>query len=183
MIDAEKASYPITMMCRLLDVPRSTYYDWAGQADTVTATAARRAAVAEAVESVFDEYRQTYGCRRIAHVLNTERGMPVSVGTVADVMRERGLVAVQPRAYKTTTQADPDAEHPTDAIGRDFTADAPGARLVQELEVQLRGHRGAWVLGRLHGGLRGRHQRHQHAVGAVVRDPRRPEVGHAGGGV
>jgi len=133
VIDAEKASYPITMMCRLLDVPRSTYYDWAGQADTVTATAARRAAVAEAVESVFDEYRQTYGCRRIAHVLNTERGMPVSVGTVADVMRERGLVAVQPRAYKTTTQADPDAEHPTDAIGRDFTADAPGARLVGDI--------------------------------------------------
>ena len=97
--------HPITMMCRLLDVPRSTYYEWAGRADTVTATAARRAALAEAVESVFDEYRQTYGCRRIAHVLNTERGMSVSVGTVADIMRERGLVAVQPRAYKTTTVA------------------------------------------------------------------------------
>ena len=34
--------------------------------------------------AVFDEYRQTYGCWRIAHVLNTERGPPVSVGTVAD---------------------------------------------------------------------------------------------------
>lgn len=133
MIEAQKATYPITMMCRLLDVPRSTYYDWAGRADTVTATAARRAAVAEAVESVFDEYRQTYGCRRIAHVLNTERGIPVSVGTVADIMRERGLAAVQPRAYKTTTVADNHAEYPTDAIGRDFTAQAPGDRLVGDI--------------------------------------------------
>ena len=133
MIEAQKATYPITMMCRLLDVPRSTYYEWAGRADTVTATAARRAALAEAVESVFDEYRQTYGCRRIAHVLNTERGMAVSVGTVADIMRERGLVAVQPRAYKTTTVVDKDAEYPTDAIGRDFTADAPGTRLVGDI--------------------------------------------------
>jgi transposase InsO family protein len=133
VIEVERANYPITMMCRLLDVPRSTFYDWAGRADTVTATAARRAAVAEAVESVFEEYRQTYGCRRIAHVLNTERGMPVSVGTVADIMRERGLVAVQPRGYKTTTVADKHAEYPKDAIGRDFTAQAPGVRLVGDI--------------------------------------------------
>jgi transposase InsO family protein len=133
VIEVERANYPITMMCRLLDVPRSTFYDWAGRADTVTATAARRAAVAEAVESVFEEYRQTYGCRRIAHVLNTERGMPVSVGTVADIMRERGLVAVQPRGYKTTTVADKHAEYPKDAIGRDFTTQAPGVRLVGDI--------------------------------------------------
>ena len=133
MIEAEKANHPITMMCRLLDVPRSTYYDWAGRADTVTATAARRAALADAITEVFQEYRQTYGCRRIAHVLNTQRGIPVAVGTVADIMREHGLVAVQPRSYKTTTQADPDAAYPADAIGRDFTAQQPGSRLVGDI--------------------------------------------------
>lgn len=48
-----------------------------------------------------------------------------SVGLVADLMRELGLAAVQPRAYKRTTVA---GEHPVsspDLIGRDFTADAP----------------------------------------------------------
>lgn len=133
MIEAEKANYPISMMCRLLNVPRSTFYDWAGRADTVTATAARRAALTEAVTAVFEEYRQTYGCRRIAHVLNTERGIPVSVGTVADIMAEQHLVAVQPRAYKTTTVADAEAAYPADAIGRDFTSDTPGTRLVGDI--------------------------------------------------
>ncbi len=133
MIEAEKANYPIAMMCRLLDVSRSTFYDWAARADTVTATAARRADLTQAVTSVFTEYRQTYGCRRIAHVLNTERGIPVSVGTVADIMAEQHLAAVQPRAYKTTTQPDKDAAYPHDAIGRDFTADAPGTRLVGDI--------------------------------------------------
>jgi transposase InsO family protein len=133
VIDAEKATYPVTVMCRLLGVPRSSYYDWAGRAGTLTATAARRAAVAEQVRTVFEEYRQTYGCRRIARVLNTERGMPVAVGTVADIMRELGLAAVQPRSYKATTDPDPDAQVPSDAIGRDFTADAPGTRLVGDI--------------------------------------------------
>lgn len=133
MIDAEKANYPVRMMCRLLKVPRSTYYAWAGRADTVTETAARRAMLTQAVIEVFAEFRQTYGCRRIAHVLNTERGIAVSVGTVADIMRANALVAVQPRAFKTTTVTDPDAAIPADAIGRDFTAEAPGTRLVGDI--------------------------------------------------
>ncbi len=133
MIDAEKANYPVRLMCRLLNIPRSTFYAWAARADTLTATAARRQMLTEAVTAVFEEFRQTYGCRRIAHVLNTERATPVSVGTVADIMREQDLVAVQPRAFKTTTTPDPDAAIPADAIGRDFTAPAPGTRLVGDI--------------------------------------------------
>mgnify|MGYP003809724163 FL=1 len=120
-------------MCRLLNIPRSTFYAWAARADTLTATAARRQMLTEAVTAVFEEFRQTYGCRRIPHVLNTERATPVSVGTVADIMGEQGLVAVQPRAFKTTTTPDPDAAIPADAIGRDFTAPAPGTRLVGDI--------------------------------------------------
>ena len=137
VIEAEKAIYPVSMMCRLLNVPRSTYYDWVARADTLTATAARRAALTEAVTAVFEEYRQTYGCRRIAHVLNTERGIAVSVGTVADIMAEQHLVAVQPRAYKTTTQADPEAAYPADAIGRDFRAGAPCTRWVGDITYSV----------------------------------------------
>jgi len=127
------ANYPVRLMCRLLNIPRSTFYAWAARADTLTATAARRQMLTEAVTAVFEEFRQTYGCRRIAHVLNTERATPVSVGTVADIMREQDLVAVQPRAFKTTTTPDPDAAIPADAIGRDFTAPAPGTRLVGDI--------------------------------------------------
>ena len=39
----------------------------------------------------------------------------------------------------------------------------------------------AGPLGRLHGGLRGRPDGHEHRVGPVVRDPGRPQVGHPGG--
>ena len=66
MIEAEKANYPIAWMCSILDVARSTFYDWRRQVQTVTATAARRAELAGLVADVFEEFRQTYGCRRIA---------------------------------------------------------------------------------------------------------------------
>jgi len=47
LIEAEKANYPITWMCRQLAVPRSSFYAWRAAADTMTATATRRQALAE----------------------------------------------------------------------------------------------------------------------------------------
>jgi hypothetical protein len=102
LIEAEKAIYPIAWMCRQLNVPRSSFYAWRAAADTVTATAGRRRLLAELVAKVFDDSRGTYGCRRVAAELN-RRGHPASVGLVADLLRELGLVACQSRAYKTTT--------------------------------------------------------------------------------
>lgn len=132
MIDAEKANYPISWMCFILGVPRSSFYDWRRQAATMTATAARRADLAVQVKGVFDEFRQTYGCRRIARELNA-RGVACSVGLVADLMREMGLKAVQPRAYRVTTVHGVDDEYPPDLIERDFTCDTPGTKLVGDI--------------------------------------------------
>ena len=66
-------------------------------------------------------------------VSSNARGHACSVGLVADVMRERGLRAVQPRAYRVTTvHGDADA-YPADLIERDFTSDEPGTRLVGDI--------------------------------------------------
>ena len=117
-------------MCQLLRVARSSYYAWTHRAETPTQ--ARRRALAAEVAKEFDDSRQTSGCRRIAAALN-RRGIGCSVGLVADLMRELGLAAVQPRAYKRTTLPG-DAPTPApDLIGRDFTAQAPGERLVGDI--------------------------------------------------
>jgi transposase-like protein len=81
-IEEEKANYPITLMCALLGLARSSYYAWTKRVE-LSATAARRAELTELVVELFDHYEQRYGCRRIAWMLNGERGVPVSVGTVA----------------------------------------------------------------------------------------------------
>ena len=130
MIDAEKANYKIAWMCRLLGVPRSSFYAWRNKAET--ATAARRRELAAQVRRVFEAGRGAYGCRRVAAQLNRE-GHPCSVGLVADLMRELGLRACQPRAYKRTTVPGEQPVTSPDLIGRDFTAAAPGQRLVGDI--------------------------------------------------
>ena len=130
MIDAEKAHYKIAWMCTLLSVPRSSFYAWRNRAETPTA--ARRRALAGHVRRVFAAGRGAYGCRRVAAQLNRE-GHDCSVGLIADLMRELGLRACQPRAYKRTTVPGKEPVASADLIGRDFTAPVPGTKLVGDI--------------------------------------------------
>ena len=130
MIGAEKASYKIAWMCRMLGVPRSSFYAWRNRAES--ATAARRRELAVRVKAAFEGGRGAYGCRRVAAQLNRD-GHPCSVGLVADLMRELGLRACQPRAYKRTTVPGEQPVASPDLIGRDFTAALPGTRLVGDI--------------------------------------------------
>jgi putative transposase len=130
VIGAEKANYTIAWMCRLLGVPRSSFYAWRNRAET--ATAARRRELAVLVKTAFGTGRGAYGCRRVAAQLNRD-GHPCSVGLVADLMRGLGLRACQPRAYKRTTVPGEQPVTSPDLIGRDFTAATPGQRLVGDI--------------------------------------------------
>jgi putative transposase len=102
----------------------------AGAASSLRCSESPGLAVEVAAE--FEASRQTSGCRRIAAALN-RRGIPCSVGLVADLMRELDLAAVQPRAYKRTTLPG-DAPTPApDLLERNFTATEPGQRLVGDI--------------------------------------------------
>ena len=114
--------------------------------NTVTAKVARRAALAIEMGQVFIEFKETSGCPPIAQVFN-KRGHACSVGLVADVMRELGLRAVQSRAYRVTTTHGEGDDYPDDLLGRDFTADEPGTRLVGTSRICVRSMAGAtWRL-------------------------------------
>jgi putative transposase len=130
VIDAEKATYKISWMCALLSVPRSSFYAWRNRAETPTA--ARRRELVGHVREAFAAGRGAYGCRRVTAQLNRD-GRECSVGLVADLMREAGLRACQPRAYKRTTVPGEEPVTSPDLIGRDFTAPAPGQRLVGDI--------------------------------------------------
>jgi len=138
VIEAEKANYDVAWMCRLLHVPRSSFYAWRNRAETA-GQARRRRELAIEVARVFGVGRGAYGCRRVTAQLNRE-GHECSVGLVADLMRELGLAAVQPRAYKRTTIGGEDPVQSPDLIGRDFTAGGvPGQRLVGDMPPQAGG--------------------------------------------
>ncbi len=81
---------------------------------------------------MFFEFRETYGCRRLARELN-KGNHACSVGLVAKIMRTQGLEAVQPRAFRVTTTHGEGDVYPADFIERDFTSSEPGTRLVGDI--------------------------------------------------
>ena len=138
-IAAEKADpasvFPVVKMCRWLRVSTSGFYDYLGAVETDRDR--RRAKVAQHVQAAFDLGRGTYGVRRVQHVLARSADPEVASASeklVRSIMAELGLRACQPRAYKITTQPDPDAAgQPRDLVRRDFTADIPGVKLVGDI--------------------------------------------------
>lgn len=129
-IDGEKANYPITKMCAWIGVSRSGFYEWRDR--PASATAERRAALTVLVREIFDANDGTYGYRRV-HAELDRRRVPAGLELVRSIMRAEGLVACQPRPYRTTTTPDDAAAATADLVARDFTADAPGVKLVGDI--------------------------------------------------
>jgi putative transposase len=130
-IDAEKAQYPIVKMCTWLDVSTSGYYQWRDR--PASASAQRRDRLATLIQAVFDESDRTYGYRRI-HAALARQGEHCGPELVREIMRELVLVPCQPRPWRpATTQPGEGGESIPDLVARDFTATAPGTKLVGDI--------------------------------------------------
>lgn len=129
-IDGEKHNYPLVKMCTWAQVSRAGYYEWRNR--PASATAERRTVLAQQIRQVFDDSDETYGYRRVWHEL-ARRGIECGPELVRALMRESGLIACQPRPWRQTTIADPAAAGTPDLVGRDFTAEAPGVKLVGDI--------------------------------------------------
>lgn len=117
-------------MCAWVGVSTSGYYEWKN--NPTSATAERREQLKMEIREIFDEHDQTYGYRRV-HAELARRGTRCGPELVRALMRELGLVPCQPRPWRTTTVADPDAEAAPDLVQRDFSAQAPGQKLVGDI--------------------------------------------------
>jgi transposase InsO family protein len=93
------AEHPVTMLCALLDVARSAYYDWRGGPGPRQKEDAR---LSHAVEAVFVEKRRTYGRIRLTRELRA-RGHACGERRVARLMRAKDLHARPPRAFRPQT--------------------------------------------------------------------------------
>jgi transposase InsO family protein len=118
-------------MCAWLEVSTSGYYEW--YARPASATARRRDRLKVLIMKAFGDNAGRYGYRRV-HAVLARWGQVCSLELVRHLMRELGLVACQPRRSRkgTTRQAAKRADIP-DLVNRDFTAAAPGVKLVGDI--------------------------------------------------
>jgi transposase InsO family protein len=130
LIDAQKADFPLVKMCEWADVSTSGYYEW--QDRPASATAIRREHLKTLVTAIFEHSDQTYGYRRV-HAQLVRQGEQVSPELVRELMRELDLIACQPRPYRPTTTVPGDPGPIPDLVNRDFTAPAPGQKMVGDI--------------------------------------------------
>ena len=129
-IDGEKANYPIVKMCLWAKVSKSGFYEWRER--PASATAERRAALQVRIVAIFEDSDDAYGYRRV-HAQLAREGVEAGPELVRHIMVAAGLVACQPRPFKVTTIAGDDSDAPADLLERDFTAVAPGTKLVGDI--------------------------------------------------
>ena len=131
MTEAGERKYTITKMCAWLEVSTSGYYEWRDRPES--ATTKRHAYLALLVGKAFELSDETYGYRRI-HAQLARWGETCSPELVRGIMRELDLVPCQPRPWRhSLTEADPAADPIPDLLGRGFTAQRPGEKMIGDI--------------------------------------------------
>jgi putative transposase len=122
LIEAEKASYPVSLLCRVLKVSRSGYYDWKDR--PLSKRDQENAALTEQVVEIHERSRGTYGYPRV-HAELKALGVRCSRKRIARLMRKAGLQGCIRGRRKRTTHRDLYATPAPDLLKRNFAAAAP----------------------------------------------------------
>ncbi len=122
---AERACWPIVVMCAVLKVSTSGFYAWLRHAPSAHAKKDERLKVL--VGASFAKSRKTYGSPRVHVDLAAEH---VGRNRIIRIMQDEGHVARVRRRYRSTTMSEHDQPVAPNILDRDFTAAAPNQRWV-----------------------------------------------------
>ena len=132
-IREHRDSFPVTVLCEVLEVSPSGYYGWLDREPSPRAQ--RHVQMQQAVRQVHAESYGIYGSHKIARELHQRPDLDSACrNTVARAMREMGLKSCISRAFTpTTTQADPTQQPAPNQLAQDFTAPAPNRKWVTDI--------------------------------------------------
>ena len=122
LIDAEKASYPIAVLCRMLGVSKSGYYAWRDRSPSRRTR--QDVLLTEKIRQIHSRSRKTYGYPRV-HAELRSLGIGCGRRRVARLMRAAGLRGCVRGKKRRTTRRDPRAAPAPDLLRRDFVAAQP----------------------------------------------------------
>jgi putative transposase len=124
LIDAQKARFPLSFMCRQLGVSRAGFYAWKRRPESERQKADR--ALAAEVAAVHQRSRGTYGSPRV-HAELRARGHRVSRKRVARLMSQQELAARGRRRFVRTTDSRHAQPVAPNLLERDFSPGQPNS--------------------------------------------------------
>lgn len=121
-VDAEKANYPVVVLCRVLNVTRQGFYAWAKREECERRR--RDTTLRLHIRAVCAENKGRYGSPRVYKEL-LENGIVAGRHRVARLMREQGLYGLPARRFRRTTDSKHGHVVAPNLIERDFSTTAP----------------------------------------------------------
>jgi hypothetical protein len=86
MIKDNSQFFPVLMMCKVLDVSPSAYYDWLKR--PLSLREQNNQSLSAQIQEIFDTEKQRVGSMRITRILR-KSGQMVGKNRVADIMRKK----------------------------------------------------------------------------------------------
>ncbi len=133
-IDEHRDSYPISIMCDVLNVGRSGYYSFARRKSSKRSV--RSEAIQQTVARIYEASNGIYGSVKIAKQMEKQKELETACrNTVARAMRQLGLKSRVKKRFTppTTTQNDPSKQPASNVLDRQFTADRPDQKWVTDI--------------------------------------------------
>ena len=121
-VDAEKAHFPVEVLCDVVGVSRSGFYAWRERPSSPRLASDRK--LLKEIEDAYQRGRGTYGSPRVHRELRA-RGRRVSRKRVERVMRQASLVGRQKRRFRKTTDSRHDQPIAPNRLARRFQVSTP----------------------------------------------------------
>ncbi len=120
---ANQASYPVRLMCQLLELSTSGFYAWSGR--PMSARRRRDIELSALIRAIHERSHGTYGAPRVHAELREAYAIGVGCKRVARLMRAVSLRGVSKRRFVRTTVSDPQERWAPDLVERDFSVSEP----------------------------------------------------------
>ena len=129
-IHAERANYPVRVMCRVLRVSTSGYYAQMKRAPSKRQCEDGKLKLR--IQAIHAHSRGTYGRERVRRQPDGEN-VEVGKQRVARLMREMGLQGLPSKRFRRTTDSKHDRPVAPNVLGRNFEAERPNQFWVTDI--------------------------------------------------
>ncbi len=129
-IEVERATYPVKMLCRVMQVSRSGFYAWQRRPASPRTKQTRR--LDADIKALFSASKKRSGSPKITRAL-VDQGWRVSKNRVAQRMRYLGLRSIVRRRFKVTTDSKHQYPVAPNRLQRNFTTQHPNQVWVSDL--------------------------------------------------
>ena len=131
IISAERASFPVSVMCEVLDVSRSGFHEWERRAPSDRELS--DAWLTSRIVEIHERARGVYGSRRVQAELRLGQDIRISRRRVRRLMRQAGISGLVKVKRGRTTIRVPGVRVADDLVERKFRPNAPNVLWVADI--------------------------------------------------